>query len=155
MRLRTNRVCAFGDDAVNSDEQRSIIFFLLVLAALLAPTVSVRAQNSGKNGTPAESKPGQSTISSYAMDKIENVNLANGNFSLAIPLTTIGGRGTASFNVTLAYNRKVWSSQADREPIYTVMEHWARRLRTIRPLGFQDQEELRIPVIVSSDSGST
>jgi hypothetical protein len=76
------------------------------------------------------------------MDKIENVNLANGNFSLAIPLTTIGGRGTASFNVTLAYNRKVWSSQADREPIYTVMEHWARRLRTIRPLGFQDQEEL-------------
>jgi hypothetical protein len=53
------------------------------------------------------------------MDKIENVNLANGNFSLAIPLTTIGGRGTASFNVTLAYNSKVWTSQADREPIYT------------------------------------
>jgi RHS repeat-associated protein len=74
-------------------------------------------------GTPAESKPGQSTTGTYARDKIETVNLVNGNFSLAIPLATVGGRGDASFTITLSYNSKVWSSQQDREPV--VLENGA------------------------------
>jgi hypothetical protein len=63
-------------------------------AFLLSAVVSIfftaapyaSAQSSNAKGTPAESKPGQSTVSTYARDKIETVNLANGNFSLSIPL---------------------------------------------------------------------
>ncbi|HKO61913.1 MAG TPA: hypothetical protein VJV03_12195, partial [Pyrinomonadaceae bacterium] len=87
--------------------------FLSILFILNVSTAS--AQNSSNRGTPAESKPGQSTPSTYARDKIETVNLVNGNFSLAIPIATIGGRGSASFTVVLSYNSKVWTAQHDAE----------------------------------------
>ncbi len=39
----------------------------------------------------AESKGGQSSLSTYAPDKIETVNLANGNLNLHLPLArTLG-----------------------------------------------------------------
>jgi hypothetical protein len=90
----------------------------------IVAALSAAAQNSSSSGTPAESKPGQSSVSTYARDKIETVNLSNGNFSLAIPLATIGGRGSAAFTITLAYNSKVWSSQLDREGVVTENGAW-------------------------------
>jgi hypothetical protein len=75
------------------------------------------AQNSSDRGTPAESKPGQSSASTYARDKIETLNLANGNLTLSIPLATVGGRGSASFAVAVSYNSKVWTAQHDREDV--------------------------------------
>jgi len=89
-----------------------LAFFLFIV-----PLAS--AQNSYDNGTPAASKAGQSTASTYAMDKIETVNLANGNMSLHIPLVTIGGRGSASYTLALSYNSKLWSAQHDVDPAYT------------------------------------
>ncbi|HEV8427566.1 MAG TPA: discoidin domain-containing protein [Pyrinomonadaceae bacterium] len=96
--------------------RRRILFLILTF---LIGLLRVEAQNSSANGVPAESKPGQSTVSTYARDKIETVNLANGNFSMSIPLATIGGRGSAAFTLALTYNSKVWSSQLDPEPVFT------------------------------------
>src|SRR6266850_7883414 len=67
---------------------------LLLIVLIMLTASSTSAQNSNHMGIPAESKPGQSTASSYVRDKIETVNLANGNFSLSIPLATVGGRGS-------------------------------------------------------------
>src|SRR5690348_2864883 len=47
----------------------------------------------------------------FAQDKIETVNLANGNLSVHIPLVTVGGRGAASYTVALAYNSKLWTGE--------------------------------------------
>src|SRR5262249_24369678 len=74
------------------------------------------AQNSFDMGTPAEFKGGMSALSTYAQDKVETVNLANGNLNLHIALATLGGRGSASFTVALNYNSKLWSPQHDVEP---------------------------------------
>src|SRR5580765_6625899 len=88
---------------------------LAIILILLFATVSAWVQNATDIGVPAESKPGQSTASTYSMDKIETVNMANGNLSLHIPLATIGGRGSASFTIALSYNSKVWSAHHEQE----------------------------------------
>jgi RHS repeat-associated protein len=96
--------------------RRYISFCAVALIACCAFSSSALAQNSSDRGTPSESKVGQSGASTYARDKIETVNLANGNFSLSIPLATVGGRGSASFTIALSYNSKVWSAQDDPDP---------------------------------------
>src|SRR6266566_9849979 len=96
--------------------RRRILLGIVVTVLALASHAS--AQSSNAMGTPAESKAGQSAVSTYARDKIETVNLANGNFSMSIPLATIGGRGSASYTVALSYNSKVWSARQDREPVF-------------------------------------
>src|ERR1043166_4825081 len=95
----------------------------LLIVTILAPFQIAKAQNSSDRGTPVDSRKGQSTQSTYARDKIETVNLANGNFSLSIPLATIGGRGSASFTLALSYNSKVWTIQSDRNGEYRSEEH--------------------------------
>src|SRR5712692_3987858 len=92
---------------------------LLSVLVLLIASSSALGQNSYDNGTPAASKAGQSTASTYAMDKIETVNLANGNMSVHIPLVTIGGRGSAGYTLARSYNSKLWSAQHDVDPAYT------------------------------------
>ena len=83
---------------------------LLALAAVV--TVSALspalAQSSSAIGTPTESRGGLSELSSYSSDKIETVNLANGNLNLHIPLVMVGGRGSASYTLALSYNSKLW-----------------------------------------------
>src|SRR5260370_38007680 len=73
--------------------------FWFAIVFVLVAVASASAQNSYDIGTPAESKAGQSTASTYAMDKIETVNLANGNRSVHIPLYTIGGPRSARFDI--------------------------------------------------------
>jgi RHS repeat-associated protein len=82
---------------------------------VLSCAIWTAAQSSLDKGTPAESKPGTSTPSTYAPDKLETVNLANGNLSMNLPLVSIGGRGSASFTLALSYNSKIWSTQHDKE----------------------------------------
>jgi len=96
---------------------------LLAITIVVSGLSRAEAQNSNARGVPAESKTGQSTTSTYARDKIETVNLANGNFTMSIPLATVGGRGSAAFTIALTYNSKVWTSQLDREAVFT--EHGA------------------------------
>src|ERR1043166_8557220 len=84
----------------------------LAAALMLTPsTASAQSSTSNSGGRPAESKTGTAGVSTYARDKIESVNLVNGNFSMSIPLATVGGRGTAAFTINLAYNSKVWSAE--------------------------------------------
>jgi hypothetical protein len=89
-------------------------FFRWVLALLLLANWTV-AQSSLDKGTPAESKPGTSTPSTYAPDKLETVNLANGNLSMNVPLVNIGGRGSASLTIGLFYNSKAWSTEHEKK----------------------------------------
>nr|MDQ3802538.1 hypothetical protein [Acidobacteriota bacterium] len=87
-----------------------------LLAALCACTAAVAQTNSFHDGgTPAESKQGSATASSYDRERVETVNLANGNFSMSLPLTTVGGRGSASYTLSLSYNSKLWSATHEAE----------------------------------------
>jgi len=88
-----------------------------IVLSVFALTTAALAQNSSHQGTPAESKTGQSSVSTYTRDKIETVNLANGNLSLSIPLATVGGRGSAGYTIALSYNSKVWTSEHDVEDV--------------------------------------
>jgi hypothetical protein len=96
---------------------------LAVSLLLASASMTATAQGSHDGGTPAESKGGTAAASTYAPDKLETVNLANGNLSLSLPLATIGGRGSASFAVTLSYNSKVWSSYHTQTPALTQDGH--------------------------------
>jgi RHS repeat-associated protein len=92
------------------------IYLLLLSIFIIACTGrQTFAQSSFDKGTPAESKGGTGSASTYAMDKIETVNLANGNLSISIPLVTIGGRGSAAYTLVLSYNSKVWSGEHTTE----------------------------------------
>jgi YD repeat-containing protein len=90
----------------------------------LAQTVSNYTSSPFDQGTPAESKGGLSSISTYAPDKVETVNLANGNLNVHIPLVTVGGRGSASYTLGLSYNSKLWSpghnSEKFKDPLGNV-----------------------------------
>ncbi len=88
-----------------------VILVTLALPLSLTAWSPVWAQSSLDLGTPAESKIGQSSASTYAIDKIETVNLANGNMSMHIPLVTVGGRGLAGHTLSLSYNSKLWSAE--------------------------------------------
>ena len=105
---------------------------LLPVVLVLCVALSIRAQSASDRGIPAESKPGQSTTSTYERDKIETVNLANRSLSLYIPLVNIGGRGSASVTIALAYNSKVWTAHHDVEEGnpdpqfgYPAVDHWS------------------------------
>ena len=106
--------------ATASRRASACIYWLALMSiTLLASNICVMAQNSYAIGTPASSRAGQSTASTYAMDKLETINLANGNMSVHIPLVTIGGRGSAGYTLALSYNSKLWSAEQDTDPGYT------------------------------------
>jgi len=94
---------------------RALNLLAVLVAAATISSTRVLAQNGYDRGTPAESKGGLSSLSTYAQDKIETVNLANGNLALHIPLVAIGGRGSASYNLALTYNSKLWTGQHTSE----------------------------------------
>ncbi len=118
--------------ATNDHPLPRLTWNILTVAMLLIASSAAWAQNANDRGVPAESKPGQSTTSTYERDKIETVNLSNRNLSLYIPLVTIGGRGSASYAIALTYNSKVWSAhheQDDGNPDpffgYPPFDHWS------------------------------
>lgn len=134
--------------------QSRVIFGLAFLLFSLTFVMPVFAQNANDIGTPAESKPGQSNASSYSRDKLETVNLSNGNLSLHIPLVTIGGRGSAAFSVSLAYNSKAWTPYHDQDAAYTdafgnhipPLDHWSAKF---------DDLAMREPGVYALGSGWT
>jgi hypothetical protein len=129
----------------------SLIIPFVVLVLTFLPAA---AQNANDIGTPAESKPGQSGASTYSSDKIETVNLSNGNMSVHIPLVTIGGRGSAAFTVSLAYNSKVWTPYHEQDPGYVdpngvhipPLNHWSAKF---------DDLAMRQPGVYALGSGWT
>src|SRR4051794_29031406 len=90
-------------------------WLLLSIVIIACTGIQAFAQSSFDKGTPSESKGGTGSASTYAMDKIETVNLANGNLSINIPLVTIGGRGSAAYTLALSYNSKIWSGEHTTE----------------------------------------
>jgi RHS repeat-associated protein len=116
---RVRSVASIRPHVKSFSPNHSFIRLALFIVCLTGSGALVTAQNSNDRGTPADSKIGQSGPSTYARDKIETTNLANGNLSLSIPLATIGGRGSASFTIALSYNSKIWSVQSDGNGMMT------------------------------------
>jgi len=102
------------NSTINSVITRLIVSFGLTL--MIANSFAL-AQNPYDTGTPVEARGGASWFSAYAPDKLENVNLANGNFMVNIPLATVGARGSVSYTVTLSHHGKLWTSRHNPEVI--------------------------------------
>lgn len=102
---------------IQDSKNRKLQAILTSLSVVLLFAICAFAQDSNRLGTPAESKGGVSTVSSYAPDKLETVNLANGNLSINLPLVRIGGRGSAALTIMLSYNSKLWSGETQKQLI--------------------------------------
>jgi RHS repeat-associated protein len=78
------------------------LFFSALLVLLL--TSSINAQTSVTDGhTPLGMAVG-APVGSYGLSDLDQVDLFSGNLNFAIPLMSIGGRGTAGFTMTLRPN---------------------------------------------------
>jgi RHS repeat-associated protein len=87
----------------------------IVCSLTLALTVwtSIMAQQTDTDGTtPLGLSPG-APVGSYPLSDFDNVNLFNGNLNFSMPLAKIGGRGSATYPITLRIDQK-W--QVRKEP---------------------------------------
>jgi len=88
--------------------------FRLVLPGLLLVVsmidVSAQTTSTTDGTTPSGIAPG-SPAGSYALSKLDNINLYNGNLNFALPLLQIGGRGTAGYEMMVPLNVKSWHVQ--------------------------------------------
>jgi len=84
---------------------------LFALLALLLVSVTVSAQSTTTSHSDIATPQGLaagSPAGAYQLSGFENVNLYNGNLDFHLPLITVGGRGSASFPITLSLNTKQW-----------------------------------------------
>ncbi len=114
---------------LNNSQQNFVsgLRILGVFLMLISFSAILLAQSANRLGTQAENKGGVSWSSTFATDKIETVNLANGNLSINLPLVTIGGRGSAALTVMLSYNSKVWTGETQSELVDEGGIQWYRR----------------------------
>src|SRR5262249_54721544 len=94
---------------ISSRLLRTLAPLALSLGVASASLAQSTSNNAYDLGTPAEQKSGLSALSTYHEDKVETVNLANGNLTVHIPLVTVGGRGSAAYAIALNYNSKLWA----------------------------------------------
>ncbi|HLG13450.1 MAG TPA: hypothetical protein VJH03_02850 [Blastocatellia bacterium] len=123
---------------------------VLVIGVALLAAITGYAQNAFDKGVPAESKGGLSSVSTYARDKLETVNLANGNLTMQFPLATVGGRGSVAYTVTLSYNSKLWSGQHDGEKLFDPFgdPHWVHHYSAT-----YDDQTMTKPNLIALGSG--
>src|SRR5262245_54037787 len=80
------------------------IIFSLTLALIVWTNVS--AQQTGADGTtPLGISPG-APAGSYPLSDFDNVNLFNGSLNFSLPLVKVGGRGTATYPLTVRIDQK-------------------------------------------------
>jgi RHS repeat-associated protein len=84
------------------------VSFVLLLAATAA------AQSPTDGSTPSGFAPG-SPAGSYALSDFDTVNLYNGSLNIRLPLLDVGGRGYASYPITLHVEKK-WTVHKHLEP---------------------------------------
>jgi RHS repeat-associated protein len=81
-------------------------YTLGIILMLLLWLAAVQAQTSNTDGsTPLGLAPG-APAGSQALSDFDNVNPFNGNLNFHLPLLQVGGRGTASYKLALAIERK-------------------------------------------------
>src|SRR5690349_14734627 len=78
-----------------------LVLFPLVLVLAVS---EIKAQTSVTDGRTPLGMAAGAPAGSYSLSDLDNVNLFNGNLSFAIPLMTIGGRGSAGYTMTLRPN---------------------------------------------------
>lgn len=97
-----------------------------LLAAVLTAPVARATTNVTDYFTPSGLTPGAPS-GSYPLSGFESVNPYNGNLSFMLPLLRVGGRGTASYTMTLRSNIR-WTVNQDFDaygaPILTPTFNW-------------------------------
>jgi RHS repeat-associated protein len=81
--------------------------FLLAGILVVALTQIIQAQTPLTGTTAPGLSPG-SPAGSFALSGFENVNLYNGNLNVRLPLLRVGGRGTASYDMTITPMEAKW-----------------------------------------------
>jgi hypothetical protein len=93
---------------------RSGRIITLVLAELLFFCASTRSQSVPNQVTP-NNDTGVQPYEAYAGVR-ENINLANGNVNLQIPLVSLPGRNGHDFSLSLRYDSKTWQVHSETDP---------------------------------------
>ncbi|MGH7771441.1 MAG: hypothetical protein ACREQA_04320, partial [Candidatus Binatia bacterium] len=127
---------------------KTLTRLLLIAGLLLALTAALQAQSS-PTGVNAGNATGIQPYNSYGGVR-ENINLANGNLNLQIPLLTLPGRNGHDLGIGLEYDSKIW--QLHSEFIMETGEWWywwdvEYRLPAAGYVGWR----LSLPSIQSSD----
>jgi RHS repeat-associated protein len=101
---------------VNQRMFRGVFFSLLFAVLLILPVCAASAQTTldTDGSTPLALSSG-APQGSYALSGFENVNLYNGSLNFSLPLLSIGGRGGASYPITLRIEHK-WIVQKEFGP---------------------------------------
>lgn len=108
--------------------RKANLIFALILCALLS-AVGL-AQGTADGHTPSGLAAGTAT-GSYALNDIESVNYYNGALSFHIPLLKIGGRGDASFVMTLPVSSQ-WTIQQTSEGIFPYYQNFYEKAWRIK-----------------------
>jgi YD repeat-containing protein len=95
---------------------------LLLTASVLAPVVAL-----GQSAPPTQITPSNDTgVKQYQTysGSHENINLANGNLSLEIPLLSLPGRNGLNLSLGIQYNSKIWSPHASYGSNSDLVYNW-------------------------------
>jgi RHS repeat-associated protein len=85
---------------------KSVMLSLLLL--LFGLLQSSFAQAPPRAGVPSAYQ-GSTTVGSYPLSGLDNINYFNGNLDFNLPLVTLGGRGEASFTMMLTIGQIGWN----------------------------------------------
>ena len=126
-----------------------LCFFLLILELVLFLPSETSAQS-----TPNQINTGNATgvmpYNTYGGIR-ENINLANGNLSLYLPLLTLPGRNGQNLEVALEYDSKIWSLHHQFDPDTATDNYWwDYEYRAPAVLGASLGWRLNVPVLESS-----
>jgi len=81
-----------------------LVFFSLIFILVVRITSAQTSTRPTDGTTPLGIAPG-TPAGSYALSGFDNVNLFNGNLNFALPLRSIGGRGSAGYTIMLSIER--------------------------------------------------
>ncbi len=86
--------------------------------------MTVQGQNWSQydQGTPPQHAIGVAPLGNYISTDVGTINLSNGALNIALPLATVGGRGS-SLPISLNYSSKVWSVAKDNTTNYPYNEN--------------------------------
>ena len=85
---------------------------LLLLTGARSFGQTVATYNTADGTTPAALAPG-APAGSYTLSDFENINLYNGQLSIALPLLNVGGRKETGYTINLAVSRPPWTVDVD------------------------------------------
>lgn len=107
----------------------------LIMLLLFGGSVQAQSRTIHDGYTPAGVEQG-APAGAYPLSGFENINLFNGSLNVALPLVTVGGRGTAGYTMTLQMD-KHWE-------LYRFAENLAGEFSVLDEASFQAGRSWRV-----------